>query len=478
MINEDSTNAYGSRYQDTYTNYLLNKKPTRRTAIIINFFIGMLNGMIQGYTRSVVLSIHEAGASYAQQSYFNIIFYPNMYKFIIAPIIDIYFIGTIGKAKTYIVSSGVILSSLIAYVSLNVDDMINTNDVSSLTFYLFIIMQVYVVYQCAGDILISDNIEKEDLPRVVQAKEIGCSIGDLLGFNIFLPLNSPSFLNKTYLGNLYDIKEPIVTHKMFLFAYSITHISIVVVILVLYGERNTYNFKRPTFTQIIKVLPQFLSNDSIRGLLIYLLINRGFRSAVSITLTLKLMDHGFSKASMSTTETIAFPIVTIIAIYIYRRKSSERPALMNHKMTIVLTFIYAFKFLILLDLQKNENKIRTFILLACLSAAEKTAARASYFSTFLYSISTKEVSSTYIALFSSWINATLTLPSSVGLFLTSDGISEYYPYDWFVISFLSIQIVSMVLSYRYASCLDEVDRNKFSVTIDDEKHSQEIRLLG
>ena len=64
--------------------------------------------------------------------------YPNAFKWLVAPIIDTYFIQKIGKRKTYLLIISVVHSVILFYVSIYINDWVEEENVNMITLSGFI----------------------------------------------------------------------------------------------------------------------------------------------------------------------------------------------------------------------------------------------------------------------------------------------------------------------------------------------------
>jgi PAT family acetyl-CoA transporter-like MFS transporter 1 len=61
--------------------------------------------------------------------------YPIIFKWIVAPIVDTYYIKRIGRRKTYLIGIGFILSIMLFILSFYITDWIKNEDINKIVFY-------------------------------------------------------------------------------------------------------------------------------------------------------------------------------------------------------------------------------------------------------------------------------------------------------------------------------------------------------
>lgn len=458
--------------QSQTTSYLFNRRLGTTGNFWLSFGLGLLSGLMLGYTRSLVFCLHEKGATLAQQAELNFIFYPNIYRLLVAPLIDLYYWKSFGRTKSYLVPLSIVNCILLILASEEIDALLEQTASTRVTVWFFAIMQLHVLFSSAGDSLMKIVESESEMKKTMQVREMGSMIGDFLGFNFFLVMNSPRFL-ESLLGKKKLVSALVITHKLFLRIFAGMYGAFGLLLLFLYGEPLTDTpHDKPTFESVIRLFPAIFKSKENRMLVCYLLLNRSFRCAVTGTLQLKFMEYGISKALISAADTLTFPIVAVAVYLFFSTSNRNTPAMTNHNISIVLSLIYLCKFFILLDLRDYQNKVRTFILLAATSVIEKIVARGVYFGMFLNRISPANLSSTYLSIYYSIINASLTLPSSAGFYLSS---CSGFSYDMFAVSFLILQVGIMAYQYEYASSLDGKDSQTFKIANTTEE--TEISLL-
>lgn len=442
------------------TTYLFNRRLGTTGNSLLSVSLGLISGLMLGYTRSLVFCLHEKGATLAQQAELNFIFYPNVYRLLVAPLVDLYYWRSFGRTKSFLVPLSIANCILLILAAEKVDALLEQTASTQVTVWFFAIMQLHVLFSSAGDSLMKTVEFESEFKKIMQVREMGSMIGDFMGFNFFLVMNSPGFL-ESLLGKNKLLSAVFVSHKLFLLIFAGIYGAFGLLLLFLYGEPLTETqHDKPTFESVIRLFPAICKSKENRLLVCYLLLNRSFRSAVTGTLQLKFMEYGISKAQISAADTLTFPLVAIAVCLFFSTSNRNTPAMTNHKISIGLTLIYLWKYLILRDLRDNQNKLRTFILLAATSVIEKIVARGVYFGMFLNRISQANISSTYLSIYYSIINASLTLPSSAGFYLSS---CSGFSYDMFAVSFLILQLGIMAYQYEYASSLDGKDKEAFRI---------------
>ena len=440
-----------------YTQILFNRLPGKTASKAIIFCIALIFGLVMGMVKSVYMSMMEV-VDNTTLSIFSIVYYPLSYKVLCAPLVDMFYIPKLGKCKSYMVICGFMLSIIFYTISGFTESLINKDGVIKLTIVWYIVFQTLVFFQCAADIYllkISPDVTKAELSIY---QDLGAVLGEFLSFNVFLPLNSVKFLNRS-LFKENPLTEPVVTHAQFLIFMATFTFIIVLTLLLFVGERIVeHNENKVTFKRLAKVAPRFFSRIAMVKLILYVISARVLRYIVNATIYPKMTKLGFSKADMANVDTVLFPIYFIVS-FCGLKKFMVEGALMklNHVMNSICALIVLCKYFLIIDLQANNVPMRTFCLLAFFMFVERFAVRPVYLAGFINTIAPVSIGSTFVALFTSINVACQSLPTSMGLWL-----EDHLPisYATFCIVPMSIQFLILACTTGYAFGLDQANKEE------------------
>lgn len=422
--------------------------------LVLLFFIC---GAAFGYFRSVYYDVHEHGMSYEQQSLYSITMYPMWYKILCALILDSFFHRQYGKAKSYLVPFGFVTSAGWLLLSLNIDRLLEEKRVVPLTCLTFTMNQLMMFFGVACDCLLLKTADPQHLATHTMIKDIAYGLGELFAYNAFLPLNSVKFLNSGWLGDRH-FTQPILTHRLILnimFAVSVT--ATAVLFLFFKEQIVETQDKEKNLKKVLRMIPRFFTNPTVRLFLIYMLFAKFFRCMISSSLTLKFMDFGFSKALVSLVDTCTFPIFAVLSYIFIRKLMAGSPMKINHIMIIIQTVDSFLKWAVLKGLQSDNNTNKAFVLLVIITLAERFSTRTVYFNAFINKVTPLDIGPTYVSLIFSLDSMGNAVPNSIGLMLVN---SKYWTYDTLVITVLAIQLVLQLAFLKYAFELDGVDKKE------------------
>jgi hypothetical protein len=438
-----------------YTQLFFNRLPDKTMSKVIIFSIAFISGLVMGMVKSVYMSLMEV-VDNTTLSLFSIVYYPLSYKMFCAPVVDMFYIPKLGKCKSYLVSCGLILSIIFYTISGFTESMINRDGVVKLTIVWYTIFQTLVFFQCAADIYLLKISPEVTKPELSMYQDLGSVSGEFLAFNIFLPLNSVKFLNRS-LFKENPLTEPVITHKQFLLFMASMTLLIVLIILLFVGERIVeHNANQVSCQKLARVIPRFFSRIEMVKLIIYIVFMRVLRYMVNATIYPKLTRLGFSKADMANVDTVLFPAFFLISLCGLKKLMVEGGLMkLNHIMNCISAFLVLSKYFLIVDLEANNVPIRTFWLLASILFIERFSVRPVYLGGFINTIAPVEIGSTFVALFMSINVACQSVPTSMGLWL-----EDHLPlsYATFVLVPMSAQFLILAFTAKYAVNLDSTPK--------------------
>ena len=440
-----------------YTVILCNSRPSLFAAKTLVFFLFYCVGAIQGYQVALVLELQEKGATYEDQSNLTIAFYPYMFKLLFAPMIDLYFIKFLGKCKTYIVTTGVILSLISLYLAGN-ETLIDRKHISHLTFVYFNINVVVSFFQIAAEMWILKLFEGDNKAKGTMFMEMGNSVGVFSSYHLFVPLNSVRWLN-THIFTTNPLSRPIVSHSMMQLVLAVMFAVISMYVLCFMGElREDPRKPRPTFRSIVSVVPKFVSNRNMRNLLLFIGATRVFRSAISESLILKLIDNGIPKTTIVNIDTLVFPLGIISGCFMIKFLVKGKLMKFYYWISALLLLMSSVWYLMLYDLQQNKDSNRTKVFLI-IHSCFRTCLNAFPFALgYINQIAIQEIGSTYISIFLAYWNFLTHFPQTIGLRLVNNPL---FSYETLVLAILALQACSLILYVNHPAKLDLLGKEEY-----------------
>jgi len=448
-----------------YTNILLNKIPGKWTSRMVIFSIFFVVGIIQGLQAVVILDLQEKGATYDDQALFSISFYPYIFKIIQAPFIDTFYLFSVGKCKTYIVTSLIFLSIVLYGMAPGIEATILPANIVLLTCTWSFVTVIVVFAQIAGEMWIVKIFDEQDKGKGSMILDLGMGIGSFFSYNMFVPLNSVAWLNE----NLYaknHVTTPLITHAEMLLFIASCSLGVGIYVLVFVSERMSIENENPSFFRVLKSLPKFFTTPAIRKLLLMMASVKIIGVLFSESLTLKTLDAGISKTTLVSIDTVTFPIYVIASLYMMRFIKKGSIMKIYFWMLMAGSVLYFLRALVQIDLENNKDIPRTTLLLYGISIIAKFIISDTFLMGFINFITPESVGSTFITFMMCWNNGVAIIPSTIGLKIVSVGVAPFT-----VLVLLSICLQTLInLGYgRYCYRLDSMEKEEFNPDRVDQK---------
>ena len=440
---------------EKFTDMLLNRPPTQFQAKVLMFLLFMMIGMIQWYQGAIVLDLQEKGATYKDQSFFSFAVYPYLFKIIFAPLIDLYYIEKIGKCKSYIVSSGLLMAVCFLMMAPHTDELIHPRSLYQLTGILFLLNFMAVFFQIAGEMWVVKIFHESEKSKGGLFYDVGSSVGGFLTYNIFVPLSSLKWLNENVFKSN-PLSAPILTHKLIIYFMGSVLLVFSLLVLLFVGEKKLESSVDPmTVGKLFRSLPRYFTNPHLRKLLIVIAVTRGFSSMIAESMMLKFLDNGIKKATLVNIDTLTYPFFLIGSCFIVRFIINGKLMKFFNWMMLYSTVLTLARFCILLYLMSSKNINSTIRLIFAGSMFQNMCFPFAFLMGFINIITPQSVGSTFITFFMCWCNLTSGVPATIGLRLVD---TQWVDYKLLVITCLLLQVVCILYSFRLSISLDKTQK--------------------
>lgn len=432
-----------------YTDILFNSPPTETMSIILVLLINFAVGSAQGYQSAIILDLQELGVTYKEQSYFSFVFYPYLLKFLAAPFIDRHFSRTLGKSRTYILASGILLSIFFILISFRSEDLILRKQVWTLTWVWTLANLLLVFTQIAGEMWILKLFEADSKSKGGMYFNLGLNTGNFVTYNLFVPLNSVKWLNANLFASK-PVTAPLVSHTAILLVTGGILLATTLYILVFVAEKEIEDHENlPSMCKIVSVFPGLFVHKNLRKFLIFIALSRMYASAIDESLTLKLIDGGIPKTAIVNIQTLAFIPYIISNIYLLRFFKRGRLMQNFYLACMAAAISCLYRYVMILDLQGNKATFRTEVNYFIYNMIWNFAATEEFFMGFLNTIAPEEIGSTFLTSILSFSNASKQMPQSLGLYLV-----DHMNYNILALSCTVIQTVTLLAYIGYPRTLD------------------------
>ena len=451
-----------AKEKKVYTRQFFQRPLSFGQAATFVFIHYMAIGIVQGYYISVQFSLQAHGAGDEDQSIMTMAIYPYSFKFLFSPLLDRFFIRKVGRSKTYIILGGLVAALIFFFLGNSIESMVKNLKVVPLTLLFGAIHLVLCIVQIAGEAWILTMFDKEGKTKASTYLNIGQGLGNLLGFNIFTPLNDVVFLNE-YIFTRHQLNEPLISHSLICMMISVFYfVQILVNILFIAEEKIKVSKKQNSLWSYYMILPRHFTNANMRAFVFYMFATRFIYYQIDFIFDLRLIKNGYhnlGRVMISNIDTLTYPLVFVISYTtVYYMKEGQLIRMCHLNMCVVV-ILGLFQHLNFLNLTENGN-----VTLAIMCRVFSGIVASMDFTTFFLMsyfnlIVNKAVGNTGITALNALLNQTNLLPRTLGLYLSS-----FLPWNTMVFTCLIVQAVLLIIAFPFALKLDKKDPKLFDLS--------------
>jgi MFS transporter, PAT family, solute carrier family 33 (acetyl-CoA transportor), member 1 len=299
--------------QDEYTTMFCNKPPSVNQTKFMFLVLFFCVGAIQSFQNAIILDLQEKGASFEDQSNFSFVYYPYIFKIFLAPLIDMYFFEKVGRCRTWIVSSCLLIAIGLLVTAPFADRLMHPDHMTVIIVLWFCLNILAVFFLVAGEMWVVKALHGADKGVGSLIFDIGFSIGGFISYNLFVPLSSLKWLNENIFKSN-PLSRPLILPSEMMWLMAGIHLVFGLWILLMVAEKKTEHLhERMSFKRLFRLIPQLFINKHLRGVLIVIALQRGFRNLIVDSIGLKFVDYNMSKATIANTDTYSFPFIFLVA---------------------------------------------------------------------------------------------------------------------------------------------------------------------
>ena len=244
--------------------------------IILLTFLYVLQGIPLGLAGTVPIMLQSMGVSYKEQAVFSFVYWPFAIKLLWAPIVDSFYIPTLGRRKSWLLPTQYLLGFFMIVLSYDVPYLMDQSEdekinVLALAILFFILNFLAATQDIAVDGWALTMLSKENVGFASTCNTIGQTAGYFIAFTVFMALESANFCN-TYL-RITPSDTGIVDLSGFLYFWGISFLIITTVVGLLKHERRE-NLPQTGVLTAYKQLYRIIKLPAIRVYLIALLTSK------------------------------------------------------------------------------------------------------------------------------------------------------------------------------------------------------------
>lgn len=281
------------------------KRPMSRKdkrAMVLLCVLYLIQGVPLGLALGSVPFLLKEHLSYSQLATFALSSYPYSLKLLWSPIVDSVFFKSVGRRKSWIIPMQLIVGTLMLYISLNVQKLMNdpSNNVMELT----VVFTSLVLFSATQDIAVDGwaltLLSQDSLSYASTCQTIGLNTGFFASFTVFLALNSQSFAEKWGIPQL--------TLGAYLRFWSV--VCYLVTFWLLFfktEEKEAANQADMSISGVYKTIWSICKLKHVQLLIVmHFFAKVGFAANDAVT-SLKMIEKGFKREDLAAAVLIDFP---------------------------------------------------------------------------------------------------------------------------------------------------------------------------
>ncbi|KAF5392407.1 hypothetical protein D9757_002184 [Collybiopsis confluens] len=169
-----------------------------KRAMVLLCVLYLIQGVPLGLALGSIPFLLKDNLSYSQLATFALSGYPYSLKLLWSPIVDSIFHPSIGRRKSWIIPMQLTVGTLMLYISLNVERLMDSpeNHINELTFVFTSLVLISATQDIAVDGWALTLLSQENLSYASTCQTIGLNTGYFASFTVFLAFNSAEFAQK------------------------------------------------------------------------------------------------------------------------------------------------------------------------------------------------------------------------------------------------------------------------------------------
>mmetsp|Transcript_9132 Transcript_9132/g.25671 ORF Transcript_9132/g.25671 Transcript_9132/m.25671 type:complete len:478 (+) Transcript_9132:57-1490(+) len=321
--------------------------PNMALLVILYSFQGLPMGL---FLKSVPL-LFKQYLSYQEIGLIMMATLPYSWKFLWAPVIDIYQISSIGKRKSWIVPAQFAGCLVLFYLYYNVQALLEERRVYLLSGVLIFNTFVITCQDIAVDGWAVEILHPTNSAYASACQSVGLRTGMGISTTIFIALNTVEFCNKWIYAAGDARAEPLVTIPSFILCWGVSQFLVTVYILLVVPEKVKYapdggapgegdageDDDEITIkpSQILGITWDILKNRNFIYFMVFLTLTFAANSIENnLSQVYLTSDLKFSKESLVSIKIVSVPL-NFVATFISSSLSRERPFAMMTKIVLL-----------------------------------------------------------------------------------------------------------------------------------------------
>ena len=301
--------------------------------IILLIFLYCLQGIPLGLSLGSIPFLLQSHLSYSELAIFSLCSWPYSCKLLWSPIVDIYYMKSIGQRKSWIIPMQLLIGLILIILSYRINSYIQNNNIYTITLWFILLILFTATQDIAVDGWAVQLLEKSNLLSWCSTcQAIGQNIGFFISYSVFLALNEPNFSN--YFRSVSHDTIGLVTLDGFMYYSGILYLLCTIYLLLfkpepLYIDKHQHTNNQappPSILSTYYKIYEICKLPSMQQLIFVLLTSKiAFSVCDNITI-LKLVEYGLPKQNIAALAFLLFPFELIYPIFVSRYYQDNQSA--------------------------------------------------------------------------------------------------------------------------------------------------------
>lgn len=425
---------------------------------LIMTLLSTTEGYTLGYMNSLMSIFREKGVSSDRIGLVTVIMYPIILAFLGAPVVDRYFSSKIGKRKTYLLPSKLVLALAFFIYSFIADKAVDDLNIKLVSWTYFCIGLVQLADYNALAGLRYEMYGPKGTGTATFTFYTGMILGSVSGYQCFILLNS-DYVFKDILG----VKSgKVLSHRGINLFFALTNLAGFVGCLFLKEKTNERSSER-VFLSNWTLLKIFFTDKLHLKTLCWLFFSCFGIVAIKDFCSLQLIKKGFRREYTVFSDICVLPI-DIICGFFFRKLMVPGQLIRVCSYLIVLHLVLISVVLYIVDYYegRKDQELTTFFLYALSNVTASVSPWMQCHFAFVNAITHKKFAATYSATFLGIVNLGKIIPVSISISLL-DFVNFTFLFCLLQLSNLAFTITSY---FCFAKSIDKVEIEEYGNIVD------------
>ncbi|CAD8044505.1 unnamed protein product [Paramecium primaurelia] len=298
-----------------------------KNTFILFIFLYFVQGIPLGlWSSTLMMILLEHGVPYSNLAILSLAIYPFSFKMLTAPFLDVYYIKSIGKRRTYIIPIQYLMAIIYTLLYFTkISTWVYNIEFLTIIGFILILLSAHQDIAIDGWVLTAFSSEHNHLGATAQT--VGQMIGVIFSTTIFITLNSKDFCN-SYIYTLPQ-ETGILSLDLFCLINALYLIALTLYVQFCTKEQSKEEsideIEQHQIKTVFRNLKELVLNRNLQFLFLHLILFRLCFQPILTSTSSLLIAQGLKKEVMAWIQTIMIPINFIIIALIgkYDKRGNE-----------------------------------------------------------------------------------------------------------------------------------------------------------